>query len=251
LVYLIYNHQIPLVKRILLVSILLYIYSSLQAQHTISIHHTYYTMQFDTIQSTELLGYYIQTTAHATAQPKIPRKGKFARFYTDSLLKGRVISYDKQYKSWNKQHPGQSRDRGHINPFTAFNFAEDAALESMYYSNTAPQASYFNEHQWQAVEQYVLKLSRGSKTQTPVDSIHVWTGVLIDTLHPKKMNDVFEPDSYWKVISYNRNGQPVTEAWLGINESSNRNTDPDAIKVDVFYLKDVIRKYYPRLQLNF
>ena len=238
-------------KIIFIAFILLYSQYPLQAQHTISIHHTYYTMQFDTIQSTELLGYYIQTTAHATAQPKVPRKGKFARFYADPLLEGRVIANDKQYKAWNKQYPDQSRDRGHINPFTAFNFAEDAALESMYYSNTAPQASYFNEHQWQAVEQYVLKLSRGNKTQPAIDSIHVWTGVLIDTLYPKKMNDVFEPDSYWKVISYNRNGHPVTEAWLGINESSNRNTDPDAIKVDLFSLKELIRKYYPRLYLDF
>jgi DNA/RNA endonuclease G (NUC1) len=239
------------VKRIFIVFLLLYIQHPLQAQHAISIHHTYYTMQFDTIQSTELLGYYIQTTAHATAQPKIPRKGKYARFYADPLLEGKLIAADKQYKTWNKLHPDQSRDRGHINPFTAFNFAEDAALESMYYSNTAPQASYFNQHQWQAVEQYVLKLSRGNKTQVPVDSIHVWTGVLIDTLHPKKMNDVFEPDYYWKVISYIRDGQPVTEAWLGMNESSNRNTDRDAIKVDTFYLKEFIRKYYPRLQLDF
>jgi DNA/RNA endonuclease G (NUC1) len=239
------------VKRIFIVSILLYIQYPLQAQHTIPVYHTYYTMQFDTIQSTELLGYYIQTTAHATAQPKMPRKGKFARFYADPLLEGRVIAGDKQYKTWNKKNPDQLRDRGHINPFTAFDFAEDAALESMYYSNTAPQASYFNQHQWQAVEQYVLKLSRGSKTQPAIDSIHVWTGVLIDTLNPKKMNDVFEPDSYWKVISYTRNGQLVTEAWLGVNESSNRNTDPDAIKVDLFSLKELIRKYYPRLQLDF
>jgi DNA/RNA endonuclease G (NUC1) len=239
------------VKRIFIVLILISIYHSLQAQHTISIQHTYYNIQFDTIQSTELLGYYIQTTAHASAQPKIPRKGKFARFYPDPLLEGRVIAGDKQYKAWNKEHPDQTRDRGHINPFSAFNFSEDAALESMYYSNTAPQASYFNEHQWQAIEQYVLKLSRGSKTQPPVDSIHVWTGVLIDTLHPKKMNDVFEPDYYWKVISYTKHGQPFSEAWLGVNESSNRNTDPDAIKVDLFLLKELVHKYYPRLKLLF
>ena len=238
-------------KKCFIIPLLVCLHFSLQAQHTIFIQHAYYSMQFDTIQSTELLGYYIQTTAHATAQPKMPRKGKFARFYSDPMLEGRVIAGDKPYKTWNKNHPDQSRDRGHINPFTAFNFAEDAALESMYYSNTAPQASYFNEHQWQAVEQYVLKLSRGSKTQVPIDSIHVWTGVLIDTLHPKKMNEVFEPDYYWKVISYTRQGQPVSEAWLGLNESSNRNTDPDAIRVELSFLKEFIRKYYPRLLLSF
>ncbi|MES2328102.1 MAG: DNA/RNA non-specific endonuclease [Bacteroidota bacterium] len=221
------------------------------AQHTIDIKHTYYTMQFDTMQSTELLGYYIQTTAHSTSTFKTPRTGKYSRFTVDPLLEGRVTANDKQYISWNKANPDSKRDRGHINPFSAFNFTEDAALESMYYSNTAPQASYFNEHQWQAVEQYIMKLSRGSKTTEPIDSIKVWTGVLISTTHPKKMNDVFEPDYYWKVISYTKHGEPVTESWLGVNESNNRITDPDAIKIDLAYVKELILKYYPLLQLEF
>ncbi len=221
------------------------------SQHTITIHHTYYTMQFDTIQSTELLGYYIQTTAHATSTFKTPRTGKFSRFTTDPLLEGRVAANNKQYVSWNKAHPDKKRDRGHINPFSAFNFAEDAALESMYYSNTAPQASYFNEHQWQAVEQYIMKLSRGTATTPAIDSIKVWTGVLISSTHPKKMNDVFEPDYYWKVISYKKQGESVTESWLGVNESTNRNTDPDAIKIGLSYVKELILKYYPLLCLEF
>jgi DNA/RNA endonuclease G (NUC1) len=144
-------------------------------------------MQFDTLQSTELLGYYIQTTAHSTSTFKTPRTGKFSRFTKDPLLEGRVTANDKQYVSWNKAHPDQKRDRGHINPFSAFNFSEDAALESMYYSNTAPQASYFNEHQWQAVEQYIMKLSRGKCNPVPaIDSIKVWTGVLISPRTRKK-----------------------------------------------------------------
>lgn len=238
-------------KKSSLVCLLLLIVNFLYSQHTIEIKHTYYTMQFDTLQSTELLGYYIQTTAHSTSSFKTPRTGKFARFTKDPLLEGRVAANDKQYISWNKMHPDKRRDRGHINPFSAFNFAEDAALESMHYSNTAPQASYFNEHQWQAVEQYVMKLSRGSKTSAPVDSIKVWTGVLISPTHPKKMNNVFEPDYYWKVISYKKNGEPVIESWLGVNESTNRNTDPDAIKIDLSYVKALILQYYPLLPLEF
>jgi DNA/RNA endonuclease G (NUC1) len=224
---------------------------SLKAQHTIEIKHTYYTMQFDTLQSTELIGYYVQTTAHATADFKMPRSGKFSRFTSDPLLEGKVIAGDKEYKGWNKAHPEQKRDKGHINPFSAFNFAEDAALESMYYSNTAPQASYFNEHQWQAVEQYVMKLSRGSATQAPIDSIKVWTGVLISTTHPKKMNDMFEPDYYWKVISYHKDGQHITEAWLGLNDSSNTNTNPTAIATDVAHVRKTVLEYYPKLILDF
>lgn len=208
-------------------------------------------MQFDTLQSTELLGYYIQTTAHSTSQFKMSRSGKFSRFTKDPLLAGKVLANDKQYRTWNKANPDQSRDRGHINPYSAFNFAEDAALESMYFSNTAPQASYFNEHQWQAVEQYVMRLSRGTSTQEPIDSIKVWTGVLINEMHPKKINEVFEPDYYWKVIAYIKDGKQITEAWLGLNDSNNRDTNPDVIITNVSKLRDTVCKYYPNLILDF
>ncbi|MEO8173888.1 MAG: DNA/RNA non-specific endonuclease [Sediminibacterium sp.] len=238
-------------KRFFLVCLLSALLQFVYSQHTIEVKHTYYTMQFDTLQSTELMGYYIQTTAHATSAFKTPRTGKFSRFTKDPLLEGRVTANDKQYISWNKAHPDQKRDRGHINPFSAFNFAEDAALESMYYSNTAPQASYFNEHQWQVVEQYIMKLSRGSKTNAAIDSIKVWTGVLVSPTHPKKMNAVFEPDYYWKVIRYKINGELNTESWLGVNESTNLNTDPDAIKIDSSYVKALILQYYPLLCLEF
>lgn len=238
-------------KKYILLCLLLTSAQFLFSQHTIEIKHTYYTMQFDTLQSTELVGYYIQTTAHSTSIFKTPRTGKFSRFTKDPLLEDRVTANDKQYVSWNKTHPDQKRDRGHINPFSAFNFSEDAALESMYYSNTAPQASYFNEHQWQAVEQYIMKLSRGSATAPAIDSIKVWTGVLINSTYPKKMNEVFEPDYYWKVISYKKHGELFTESWLGVNESNNRNTDPDAIKTDLSYVKELILKYYPLLCLEF
>jgi DNA/RNA endonuclease G (NUC1) len=239
------------VKKYVVFCLLLVSVQRLYSQHTIEIKHAYYTMQFDTLQSTELLGYYIQTTAHSGSTFKTPRTGKFSRFTKDPLLEGRVTANDKQYVSWNKAHQDKKRDRGHINPFSAFNFSEDAALESMYYSNTAPQASYFNEHQWQAVEQYIIKLSRGTASQPGIDSIQVWTGVLISSTHPKKMNDVFEPDYYWKVISYKKNGEPITESWLGVNESTNRNTDPDAIKIDLSYVKNLILQYYPLLCLGF
>jgi DNA/RNA endonuclease G (NUC1) len=239
------------VRTICYLSLILLSPFDITGQHIITIHHTYYTMQFDTLQSTELLGYYIQTTAHSTSTFKTPRTGKFSRFTKDPLLGDRVNARDKQYVSWNKAHPDQKRDRGHINPFSAFNFSDDAALESMYYSNTAPQASYFNERQWQAVERYIMNLSRGNATLPAIDSIKVWTGVLISPTHPKKMNDVFEPDYYWKVIMYKKKGDLVTESWLGVNESTNRNTDPNAIKADLLYVKELILKYYPLLHLDF
>lgn len=230
-------------KKIILLFIL--VPCVLAAQHSIVIKHSYYTMEFDTCFSSEIMGYYIQTTAHATSQPRMPRTGKFSRFTKDPLLAERVIANDHQYKTWNKQNPERQRDRGHINPFAAFTFSEDAALESMYYSNTAPQSKYFNEHQWQRVEAYILQLSKGNKMARPVDSIHVWTGILISADHPKKMNDVFEPDYYWKVISYKKQDRLIYEAWLGLNDDSNRDTNPNSISVSIETIREMLCKYYP------
>lgn len=238
-------------KKIFLLFSIFVISICASAQHTIEIKHKYYTMQFDTIQSAEIVGFYVQITEHATAQPKMPREGKFARFTVDPLLMGKVIANDKEYTSWNHDHPDDPMDRGHVNPFTAFDFGEEAALESMYFSNTCPQAKYFNEHQWEAIEQHVLKLARGDKGEKPIDNISVWTGVLISTSHPKKMNDVPKPDFYWKLISYEKDGKTVQEAWLGPNETGNHNTSPDAIKTDAAHIKKVVRQYYPKLKLQF
>lgn len=44
---------------------------------------------------------------------------------------------------------------------------------------------------------------------------------------------VREPDRYWKVIEYTKNGVKVQEAWLGLNDVSNKSTDPKDIVTDV------------------
>ena len=233
--------------------------TNIYAQHTIEVKHKYYTMQFDTVQSAEILGFYVQTTAHSITTPKIKREGKYANFTKDPAppLQNKVLANDNEYEDWNRTNTTHPRDRGHVNPYTAFDFAEDAALETNYFSNTCPQSKYFNEHQWEQVEQYVLKLSRGYDSLShqykigPIDNIKVWTGVLISTAHPKKMKDVPEPDFYWKVIQYKQSNQTITRAWLGLNEDTNRSTNPDDIVANVTHLKQVVKQYYPMLKLDF
>ena len=216
----------------------------ISAQHTIEVKHKYYTMQYDTTQYAELIGYYVQTKAHTK---EIVDRKTAATFHQDPLIDPAYqVANDKEYSSWNAAHANKRRDKGHVNPYTAFAFAEDAAKESMFYTNTCPQVSFFNEHQWERVEQYVLK------TVCPAyGDVQVWTGVLISKSHPKMMNDVPEPDYYWKVISYVKDGKTVEEAWLGLNDESNTSTDPADIVTDVAHLKKVILQYYPKLKLSF
>lgn len=220
------------------------------AQKTIEVKHTYYTMTYEVTQYAEIVGYYVQTKEHALISldknHKIDRS-TIGSFKQDPDIDPKYqVANDKEYSSWNKAHPDDPMDKGHVNPYSAFDFDETAAKESMYYTNTCPQSKYFNEHQWEAVEQYVLR------TVAPTyGDVQVWTGVLISKSHPKTMNDVPKPDYYWKLIKYQKDGQETTEAWLGVNDKSNHSTDPDAIKDDPVHLRKVIKQYYPNLTVAF
>lgn len=217
------------------------------AQHTVTIKHTYYTSTFDTAQCSEIQGYYVQTAEHTASTNKIKRTA----FTNDPDQPAACnLNYNSIYKTYNAQFElsdKQNRcDKGHVNPYSAMEFDETAAAESMYYSNVCPQIAYFNEHQWERVEQYVLK------TVAPkYGDVQVWTGVLVSTAHPKKAGKLFIPDYYWKVISYSNSGKTMQEAWLGPNKPTNTSTDPDSIATTVPDIKRVILQYYPKFSFDF
>jgi DNA/RNA endonuclease G (NUC1) len=216
------------------------------AQRTVTIKHTYYTNTFDTVQCSEIQGYYVQTTAHTASTNKIKRTA----FTNDSDQPAACkLNYNSIYTTYNAKFPigdSQRVDRGHVNPYSAMEFDATAASESMYYSNVCPQIAYFNEHQWERVEQYVLK------TVAPkYGDVQVWTGVLVSTAHPKKAGKLFIPDYYWKLISYTKNGKTAQEAWLGPNKPGNRSTDPNAIASTASDIKRVILQYYPKFSFDF
>ena len=149
-------------------------------------------------------------------------------------------------------------DKGHINPYSAFDFDIKAAKESMYLQNTCPQYFYFNEHQWEGIEQHVIKevsltYDKSVRKYVPNhDSVTVYTGVLISN---NKITDgeksVYIPDYYWKVISYKDGDKVVYEAWLGKNLPDNKDTNPDNIKIDVVKLRSTILGYYPNFKFEF
>lgn len=222
------------------------------AQHTVTIKHTNYTNLFDTVQCSEIQGSYIQTADHAATSldpaKKIPRPGSFTN--DPDAPSPCHLSYSSIYSTYNKQFEktdlNDRLDKGHVNPFEAFAFDETAAKESMYYTNVCPQISYFNEHQWQRVEMYIVK------TVAPqFGDVKVYTGVLVSTSHPRKAGKLFIPDYYWKLIQYEKNGQSVQEAWLGKNRPANTSTDPDAIVIDTANLKRIIKQYYPKFAFEF
>ena len=201
-------------------------------QHTITVKHTYYTLEFDTTLKSPLLSWYIQTTAHATSTNKIDRKN-VASFHQDPLIDPKY-----QVANNNEYLNNGSFDKGHLSPYSAFYFDLTAAKESMYYTNTAPQYSFFNEHPWERLEQYILK-----HLAPTTDSIYVYTGCLYGI---NKMKDVPVPDYYWKVIEY-KNGH---ECWLAPNKEVS-SSDYSNYYVDLESLKAKIFEYYPKIKLPF
>lgn len=211
--------------------------SETYAQNTIEIKHKYYTLEFDTVIKSPIISWYIQTTAHATSSTKIDRS-TVASFHQDPLIPSKYqIASDKKYL--NNGH----YDKGHLSPYTAFGFDLQAAKESMYYTNTAPQYSFFNEHPWEELEQYILK-----KLAPTHDSIYVYTGCLYTD---RLMKDVPVPDYYWKVIYYDRKGNNWTvQAWIAKNEVT-ADTDYTKYEIDINALRKEISMYYPELKLPF
>ncbi|HEY4111304.1 DNA/RNA non-specific endonuclease [Puia sp.] len=223
-----------------------------KAQHAITIKHTYYTNLFDTLQCSEIQGFYVQTKERAAISLDKTKKIKRPSSFTidPATPSACQFSYPSNYTTYNKKFEATDLnnrlDKGHINPYQAFNFDDTASKESMYYTNVCPQISWFNEHQWQGVEMYIIK------TVAPeFGDVKVWTGVLVSTAHPRKAGKLFIPDYYWKIIGYQKNGQPIQEAWLGKNRPANTSTDPDAIRIDTANLKRIIRQYYPNFSFDF
>ena len=218
----------------------------------IEIKHTYYTSEYDTAHRAEILGYYIQTKEHALIScdknKALDRKG-FATFKQDPLIPlyiQNIVTNDAYY-NWNQNHPDKKIDKGHVVPYSAMDFDSTGAYESMYLENTNPQVSYFNEHQWEAVEMYVLKNVAPTYGDTKV-----WTGCLISKSNPVKIDALYMPDFYWKVIQYKKNGVLVEEAWLGSNKFSDpKDTNPTHILSTPDKVKQVIHEYYPDLKIDF
>jgi len=201
-------------------------------QHTISVKHTYYTLEYDTVLKSPLLSYYVQTTKHAACNTKINRK-TVASFHQDPLINPKYqVANDKQYLD------NGEFDKGHLSPYSAFYFDLIAAKESMYYTNTAPQYSFFNEHHWERLEQYILK-----DLSPKNDSIFVYTGCLYGL---SKMKEVPIPDYYYKIICYHQN----IECWLAPNEPTT-NTDYNHYIIQYDDLKKIILQYYPSLELPY
>ena len=232
---------------VILASLLLTVFSApLFSQHTITVKHTYYDVLFDTVFCQGILTHYTQTVAHHNS-PKLARQGsELTSFHKDNLIPTKFQTVGKSdYANYNKQFKGDKHntvDIVHLTPFQAMAFDSTAVEETMMFStNTAFQISFFNEQQWRYIEGVVFD------SIAPKYDCEVYTGVLVSLSHPKKYNQVYIPDYYFKVVVFN--GKSI--AWLGKNVPENGSTKANDALIDLAKLKSIILQYYPNIKLQF
>lgn len=118
-------------------------------------------------------------------------------------------------------------DKGHLAPAADFCFNTTAYRESMFYTNTAPQVDYFNEHLWESVEEAVRDSCR------KYGKVKVYTGCVYGK---ERLRGIAIPSAYWKVIVY---GQNQMAGWWSVNAiTGNKKPEsimrsPDAISREV------------------
>lgn len=231
-------------KKILLFCLVLFA-CTVNAQVSV-IDYKDYRELYDPVLKTEIIGFYIQDGHHL--KEVVGREKELSKFHTDSVqfiaATDQVLDFDKQYKAWNKAHPDDKMDRGHKVPFKAMAcISHRAAWRSMNASNISPQNSYFNEHQWEQCESHVIDYYAKN-----FDTVKVWQGVLIGS---KLVGTIHKPDYYFKYIQYDSAGIHKEKAWLGLNDKSNVDTNPDDMIITPSQLQALIKKYYPKLHNPF
>lgn len=150
----------------------LLLFTCLSFSQVIVITHKAYQIHFDTKLKEPIYTHYILT--------KSMLNGKNARtaFHYDSAIDNNLQN----------STPITGYDFGHLSPDDDFRADATTQIESMVYTNEAPQVSSFNRGIWHTLENYVRKLA---ETQ----NVEVWTGCIYGKLNI--------PTFYWKVLKYN------------------------------------------------
>lgn len=145
---------------------------------TIKIEHKSYYIKFDTIIHEPILTYYV-----------IDSSELINRFSRSSFKVDKSVSIqgkDSDYKSF-------IYDKGHLAPNDDFRFDSISQIESMYYTNCAPQNRYLNRGVWKSLENHVRDLAK-------YYTVEVWTGCIYGNRYSGSLRI---PSYYWKVIKYN------------------------------------------------
>ena len=201
-------------KKLLLLTTLLFTFVVTFSQDLITIKHTNYTTHFSKSKKYPVLVEWWETKAKVACSNPLPRKDAFQpdpQAVTETDIKNDYV--------------GSGYDRGHMSP-AASNQCQtaDVQIECFYMSNMAAQTHRLNAGDWKSLE--VLTREIASKQ----DSVHIWAGNVGEI---KRIGRVAVPKQCWKVVHIKK-----TNEWffyLFDNDLSN----PDGINNNKVFREDI------------
>ena len=150
---------------------------------------------------------------------------KRTSFIKDPNKKNQLTSSDYSKISY-------SYDKGHLVPNDDMGFDSLSQIQSMYYTNCAPQISTLNRGVWKQLEN-VIKLK--GKYLPVNDSIYVETGILFKE-NITIINNIYIPDYFYKIIKYKNS----KDCYILNNIQNNPKKKYYQLKCDCKYLDSLI-----------
>jgi len=165
----------------------------------------------------------------------------FKNYYVNNNFKRTSFSKDPMKKT--NQHSSNDYsqisylyDKGHLVPNDDMGFDSLSQIQSMYYTNCAPQINVLNRGVWKQLEN-VIKLK--GKYLPDNDSMYVETGILFKNKDSIiVINDMYIPDYFYKIIKYKN----IKDCYILNNSKNNVKNKYYQLKCDCKYLDSLIIK---------
>jgi len=201
-------------KKLLLLTTLLFAFVFTFSQDVVVLKHTNYTSHFSKSKKYPVMVEWWETKAKVSCPNPLPRKDNFK---PDPLLPVET--------NIGNDYVGSGLDRGHLMPAKSNQCQTQAVQdECFYYSNMAAQTHRLNAGDWKSLE----TLTRDIASRE--DSVHIWAGNVGEI---KRIGKVAVPKQCWKVVYTKK-----TNEWLAFlfeNDQSN----PDGINNNKVDLSDI------------
>ncbi len=181
----------------------------------IIIHHTEYSLAYDTLH------HLAKWTIYQITKEQIQKKGvkRTNRFLPDPLL------YEKT--NLEKDYENSGYDRGHLIPAADMSYSDITMKESFYYSNITPQLPSFNRGIWKKLEDQVRKWVIEN------EQLIVISGPIIsDTLKHFGIHKISKPYYFYKIIADFTKPDIKAISFIIPNESCNKDLKQYTISID-------------------
>jgi endonuclease G len=203
-------------KKLLLLTIMLFTFLVTFSQDILVLKHTNYTTHFSKSKKYPVIVEWWETKAKVACANQLARRDAFQpdpQAMVETDIKNDYV--------------GSGYDRGHMSP-AASNQCQtvDVQIECFYMSNMAAQTHRLNAGDWKSLE--VLTREIASKQ----DSVHIWAGNIGEI---KKIGKVSVPKQCWKIIYVKKTKEWF--AYLFDNDQSN----PDGINNNRVTVSDIIK----------